>query len=579
MWSRNDGWLGYDWHGRVKFALEVTPIVRAGRFAEQDRRFRQGSRIMPSCSLDQAPLSREASDALALQFEREEQAKAVRNGKRDGRRWAKSQATSQELRRLKTLRDRCRREADGWWEECFHHLHRTEGRRAVADYLACVILGVPLDDDLADEFWESVYTDANPHLYRPADYTRGFAEGALGVWSTPAGKRLARQHRSLGIGTTPRAKGSRFILCVDQDKYCNVLHAELRRTGGRVINADWRTVERKLAAKDCDVAVFDVRAYPTRAESFAQWSRIFPVESFPQLGQIFQQGVPGQPDPAKEPVPDRYGLIRDISRSAWGRTHAVVVYSHVPKSTFRKLAIKSGIDLAQVRFYCKGKREIPPELDCIREALIERPDLIGFYFSEKDRPKAITKALIDREPLAYSLVELYMTKLLEDWMGENDRRLFDTLPAGYRIVYALWRFFGDVANGGFGQFLGNALSVEESGALIVDTVDALRRVGLTNLAEMTQEAIRLCARDVPESVVRACVTRPRRKGPFESRYPANHPDAIERQIDSLDVEFNAMDYGWSKVLDAYLKQHPGEFIHPVKRQSTSRRSRSKRGRR
>src|SRR4029077_12737728 len=155
-----------------------------------------------------------------------------------------------------------------------------------------------------------------------------------------------------------------------------------------------------------------------------------------------------------------------------------------------------------------------------------RPDLIGFYFSDKDTPQAITQELIDREPLVYPLVELYMTRLLQEWRGKSERRLFDKLPSGYLIVYLLWRFLSDVDNGGFEQFMGNALAVEESGCMVVQNVEALRRVGLGNLAEMTQEAIRLYAANLPESVVKACSTRPRRKTRFKSRYPANHPDPV-----------------------------------------------------
>jgi hypothetical protein len=158
-----------------------------------------------------------------------------------------------------------------------------------------------------------------------------------------------------------------------------------------------------------------------------------------------------------------------------------------------------------------------------------------------------------------------MTSRLQQWKGKNERRLFDKLPSGYLIAYLLWRFFSDVDNGGFEQFMGNALAIEKTGDLIIDTVAALRRVGLRNLAEMTQEAIRLYGANLPKRVVKACATLPRRRSRFKSRYPADHPDPVERQIDALTVEFNEMDYSWGRQLEAYVKKHPDEFIHSAKR--------------
>src|SRR5438105_2140600 len=131
---------------------------------------------MLSCSRDDPSLSRESFEALAREGARKAKAEALRTGKKDGRRWAKRQATGQELRRLEKLRDWCNRKAKGWWEDSFEHLYRTEGPKAVSDHLACAILGVQLDEDIGQEFWEDVFTNGNPYLNGPAEFNRGFAE-------------------------------------------------------------------------------------------------------------------------------------------------------------------------------------------------------------------------------------------------------------------------------------------------------------------------------------------------------------------------------------------------------------------
>jgi hypothetical protein len=503
---------------------------------------------MSTCSLDPFAFDEEQHRKSL----RRRSSQALASGKKDGERWAKGQATAKQLQRLENLHEQCERTSRDSWPRSFADIYSTQGPKAVSDNLACLMIGDSLDEDFANEFWERVYPDGvSPYLYHWESFVRGFAEGALKVWGTPAGKKAARRRRAQAFGKR-RSTKSKFILCVDQSKYCGVLHAALLRDGGRVIQADWDNAARKLASKNCDVAIFDVRAYPPSSESYESIS-----EMFPDLAARFLQ--PPSPD---EPTPDRYGVIREISESEWGRTHPVVVYSYLPEEEFRQIAVANGIDLARVRYYCKALRQIPPELECIRQAIIERPDYIGFYFSDKDTPKAITQDLIDSEPAVYPLIGLYLSKLMKRARPRDDLHYLAKLPRGYRMVFLFGRFVSDVDNGGFGQFLGNAFAVHDSGQAIIDTVEDLERFGLNQLADMAREAVRISAARLPASVVSAVGRRTRRKASFKSRLPVHGRDKIDRQLDALDAEFNAMDYCWGADLVRYVKEHPEDFIHP-----------------
>ncbi len=169
-------------------------------------------------------------------------------------------------------------------------------------------------------------------------------------------------------------------------------------------------------------------------------------------------------------------------------------------------------------------------------------------------PSAITASWIESEPEPYAGVEAFF---LERWQPSTEEALFKQLPSGYRAICRFAVLYADVENGGFWQFLVNALSVDRSGRLIVETFDALNRFGLSDLTGLLTNAVAVMGSRLPPDA-RSVLADDDRKA-AANRHPSD--DDVERDTQPLDDKFNAMNCSWFPQIDAYIKAHPDEFIH------------------
>jgi hypothetical protein len=388
-----------------------------------------------SCELGDSQDSASFTEALQAGAQRAA-IEELAAGKRHGRKWGLERAPGRYLRNLASLRERCEGSESGWWESSFEHVYRSEGGKRLCQRLACGMIGMPLDEDVADEFWEWVFPKENPYLHC-LSYLRGFSEGALKAWASAEGRRAANRRRYNRI-PAPRTIRSKFVLCLDQDPYSKVLHTRLRRDGWRVVHADWKNAIAKFASKACDLAIIDLGAYPPPVRSYSQMPE--PLrEHFKKFGPLDR----GEPDP------DRYGILKELSNSDWGRKHPVIVWADISEKTFHKRAAKKGLALSRLRFYCKGKLEIPPELECIRSEIIAQPGLLNIDFDPLI-PTSITTEWIAQHPSPFVYVVGYFEKLyLNPGKSDSDEVLAE-MPSGYRMLWLYWRCVSDVENGGFG---------------------------------------------------------------------------------------------------------------------------------
>src|SRR5258708_268913 len=105
-------------------------------------------------------------------------------------------------------------------------------------------------------------------------------------------------------------------------------------------------------------------------------------------------------------------------------------------------------------------------------------------------PSAITAQWIASQSKPFEDVELYFQRLYFEAGDHNaQRNMIAAMPRGYRMLFVFWRFYTDVDNGGFGQFIGNASAEDPSQQIIVETVEALSRLGMDELASLCKEAI------------------------------------------------------------------------------------------
>jgi hypothetical protein len=180
-------------------------------------------------------------------------------------------------------------------------------------------------------------------------------------------------------------------------------------------------------------------------------------------------------------------------------------------------------------------------------------------------PKSITTAWIKKHRRVFNIIEMYMSTLVDRLEqtggGGTYSKVVRQFPYGHRLLFLHWRFWTDVDNGGFEQFLGNTSAIDKSGQVIVDTVDALRCLGLDDFAEWLKEAIAILAAELPPVVLKALspAKRPRRrvKHPISVR----SDEEIQERLWVLDRKFNALKYSWFPKLDKYIRQHAEDFVH------------------
>jgi hypothetical protein len=216
-----------------------------------------------------------------------------------------------------------------------------------------------------------------------------------------------------------------------------------------------------VKSNGCDVAIVDIEAF--RLLSSQEYAVV------EQLPVSLQSSFMSLQD-----AHSAYPAIRDLLRSAWGKAHPLIVWTNSSKGEFeRRIAEIDQRASARIRFYSKDKLEIPPELDCIRQQILDDPQLIGYDF-RKNMPMEVTDKWIKDHPGSYWYFEQYVVDLVVGHV-ERDKIDVDELPCGFRWVYLIWRCYGSISNGGLQQFLNSALSEDESGKMIIETLNVLRR--------------------------------------------------------------------------------------------------------
>jgi hypothetical protein len=191
----------------------------------------------------------------------------------------------------------------------------------------------------------------------------------------------------------------------------------------------------------------------------------------------------------------------------------------------------------------KTAEESPPEKRAGILACIERLERMARR-ELPSVPQAITLRLLKRTPdnNLYSMLCDYVRVCLFDDPSVDSDTVLGRLPKGLQHV---WHFAGieyEVPNGGFNQFFSNC-----SGKFALETIEALRAVGVKGEAEILEKAIKLFEKHVG----RPASSRERWYG---DPCPEEPLDPLERQFCEL-VESQA-----SRIVQ-YVRKHPGQFLH------------------
>ena len=172
-------------------------------------------------------------------------------------------------------------------------------------------------------------------------------------------------------------------------------------------------------------------------------------------------------------------------------------------------------------------------------------------------PKSITAEWIRKQKAPYFGVEAYFYHLVRNRGNQDTMTLVRGLPPGYVLIYLFWRFYTDVQNGGFWQFLGNTYAIDKSQQVVVETVETLDRVGMPELAVLLKKSIAVLGGHLPKRVLAILPSAERQKA--AKRRPSD--DQIQSGMDPIDAAFNRMELSSFPKFDEYIKQHPEEFIH------------------
>lgn len=156
----------------------------------------------------------------------------------------------------------------------------------------------------------------------------------------------------------------------------------------------------------------------------------------------------------------------------------------------------------------------------------------------KKRTKVITATWIAQQESAYDA----LIEFIVDFLAVRDRDESELSPGLFRI-WMICRLESDVVNGGFWQFMSNALSShDESDRYLRPTLSAVNELGLNELKPLVAETIQIY-----DSLVKS-----------QSR-----PDAsMESVFDEMYERFSALDYSWHEKLERYIRDHPDEFVYP-----------------
>jgi hypothetical protein len=348
------------------------------------------------------------------------------------------------------------------------------------------------------------------------------------------------------------------FLCIDQHGYRDLLSDVQKRTGGRVIKATFCEALASITRHNCDIAVLDVDAFqelPAESRSIIQDLPASLQTGFSLMGHC-----------------NSYLALRDIMQSEWAQCHTIIVWTKTPKKQFERLAARAGVpDVGRIRYYAKDKLEVPAELDCIRQQIIEDPQYIGYDFKEHF-PKAVSAKWIRTHPSVFYYFEERVKNILTDPKGRDPKQILGELPRGYQWVYLLWRCYGSISNGGIEQFLCSSFSEDDSGQMIVDTLDMLRRFEMHDLAESLQEGIVVNSATVPNHVIALLSNRLDRKA--ETMLAASSRTTLDSEDRNriLNRKFSDLNYSFLKKFYIYAKDHPEYFVSAKPRHRRKRRA-------
>ena len=128
--------------------------------------------------------------------------------------------------------------------------------------------------------------------------------------------------------------------------------------------------------------------------------------------------------------------------------------------------------------------------------------------------------------------------------GKTEREVLNTLPDGFRAVYATWWVEAEVNNGGFNQYFWNS-----AGAFAHDAVDGFDLIGAPALARLTERAIAIRAKD--EARMAAFEQRDTIEA-FSESYEGN-------PLNELDDEFYKLEHDLSQTRQRFIRKNPELF--------------------
>ena len=316
------------------------------------------------------------------------------------------------------------------------------------------------------------------------------------------------------------------ILMVDQDLYWQAFVEALQKHGVEVVSATPSAAAGCLDAGNFDGAIVDVQA-----------------EDDLEVSQ-------------------RYAMLRAFSHSAWARSHEVSVYSRVPKREFEQRAADLDIDLARVRFYSKSSLEAPPSLECIREEIRRWPLLVGVDMADSV-PAAITNEWIEAQASVFDpLAEYVWIKVVREGAGQTEDEVFREAAPGLRWIWGIMRLNSEVLNGGFKQFISNALLGDATGHSIIEALDAVQELRVLSLCRLLEDTLlalspllpQTCAKEIAERCDRG-----RQSGTVRSSLSGSAEDA-KKCMENFDERFDDLANSWVAEIDSYIHANPEQFV-------------------
>jgi Domain of unknown function (DUF4375) len=170
-------------------------------------------------------------------------------------------------------------------------------------------------------------------------------------------------------------------------------------------------------------------------------------------------------------------------------------------------------------------------------------------------PSSISAERIARDPFIAGTLENYLIhKVCRVPTFAGEKELLARLPPGYAPLRLYSQFYNDVVNGGFAQFFCNSASIDETGQVIQDTIDVLRRYGMDDLAELLEAAVAIGAKDLPPKAIA------RLSDEELARAREISDEDMWARVDALSDDFIALNYSWIPKLVEYARQHPEEFV-------------------